>query len=453
MRRSRHNSALQDNWPIRKALTLSDVDITHPFLTLPRQPVETCILVHLTQSECEHLLNREQVPINAQDDDTGDVYIMKLKWRGSYYNLIGKWGRIVRSKGLDVGKVIKIRWFDGCLHFSVPQQDITVPPLQVIPAPAVHDQWPIRKVLTLSDVDTNHPFLPLARRSVEDHILVHWTPQQRELLRSEEQGNLNARDVDTGEIYVMKLRWRGNYYNLIGKWGKIIRSKGLGVGKEIKIRWANGCLHFSVPNEQVIEPATIPIIQQHRQQQQQQQQHQQQQHHHHNQQHQHQQQQHYQKQHDEWPIKKALTLEESIPTVPEARISVRPVWRKDLFGPISKTKPVETINHISDSVPKTFETSNEKPTSEESIPTVPEAPTPKMIPMDPIDPHFLPPNLGISNLDYTSPNPIHDPYYLLTIESLNSTFAKGPNMEDFDYPPKPSVSVPHTVNQGENFQK
>ncbi|KAJ0644927.1 putative transcription factor B3-Domain family [Helianthus annuus] len=283
MRRSRHNNALQvqDDWPIKKVLTLSDVDITHPFLTLPRQPVETYILVHLTQLERDHLLNREQVAINAQDDDTGDVYIMKLKWRGSYYNLIGKWGRIVRSKGLDVGKEIKIRWFNGCLHFSVPQQVLSVPPLQIIPAAVVqHDQWPIRKVLTLSDVDTNHPFLPLARRSVEDHILVHWTPQQRELLRSEEQVNLNARDVDTGEIYVMKLRWRGNYYNLIGKWGKIIRSKGLGVGKEIKIRWANGCLHFSVPYEQQTAiPATIPVIQQQQRQEQQ--------------------------QHDEWPIKKA----------------------------------------------------------------------------------------------------------------------------------------------------
>ncbi|KAI3803892.1 hypothetical protein L1987_32056 [Smallanthus sonchifolius] len=344
MRRSRHNSALQvqDDWPIKKALTLSDVDITHPFLTLPRQPVETYILVHLTQLECDHLMNREQVPINAQDDDTGDAYIMKLKWRGSYYNLIGKWGRIVRSKGLDVGKVIKIRWFNGCLHFSVPDQVISAPPLQVIPAFVSHDQWPIRKVLTLSDVDTNHPFLPLARRSVEDHILVHWTPQQRELLRNEEQVNLNARDVDTGEIYVMKLRWRGNYYNLIGKWGKIIRSKGLGVGKEIKIRWANGCLHFSVPYEQTVVPATIPLIQQqphqeHHQQQQPHQEHHQQQHHHqqhhqqqhheqhhhqqqhhqqhhqhHHQQHQqhHQQQQHrqQQQQHDEWPIKKALTL-------------------------------------------------------------------------------------------------------------------------------------------------
>lgn len=280
MRRSRHNNALQvqDDWPIRKALTLSDVDITHPFLTLPRQPVETYILVHLTQLERDHLLNREQVAINAQDDDTGDLYVMKLKWRGSYYNLIGKWGRIVRSKGLDVGKEIKIRWFNGCLHFSVPQQQVlAIPPLQIIPAPVPHhDQWPIRKVLTLSDVDTNHPFLPLARRSVEDHILVHWTPQQRELLRNEEQVNLNARDVDTGDIYVMKLRWRGNYYNLIGKWGKIIRSKGLGVGKEIKIRWANGCLHFSVPYEQTVVPTTIPVI-----------------HHHHHQ--------------EEWPIKKALT--------------------------------------------------------------------------------------------------------------------------------------------------
>ncbi|XP_071691549.1 uncharacterized protein [Rutidosis leptorrhynchoides] len=277
MRRSRHNNALQvyDEWPIRKTLTLSDVDITHPFLTLPRQPVETYILVHLTQLERDHLLNRDQVAINAQDDDTGDVYVMKLKWRGSYYNLIGKWGRIVRSKGLDVGKEIKMRWFNGCLHFSVPQHVLSVPPLQIIPSPVLHhDPWPIRKVLTLSDVDTNHPFLPLARKLVEDHILVHWTPQQRELLRNEEQVNLNARDVDTSEIYVMKLRWRGNYYNLIGKWGNIVRSKGLGVGKEIKIRWANGCLHFSVPYEHTVVPTTIPVIQ-------------------HN--------------IDEWPIKKVLT--------------------------------------------------------------------------------------------------------------------------------------------------
>lgn len=263
MRRGRHQNVAiqgQDDWPIRKALTLSDVDITHPFLTLPRQPVENYILIHLTQLERDHLQNREQVTINAQDDDTGDVYVMKLKWRGSYYNLIGKWGRIVRSKGLDVGKEIKIRWINGCLHFSVPQQDIiTVPPLQIVAAPMVHqDHWPIRKVLTLSDVDTNHPFLPLARRSVEDHILVYWTQQQRELLRNEEQVNLNARDVDTGDVYVMKLRWRGNYYNLIGKWGKIIRRKGLGVGKEIKIRWANGCLHFSVPYERTVVVAPLP---------------------------------------------------------------------------------------------------------------------------------------------------------------------------------------------------
>ncbi|KAK3028223.1 hypothetical protein RJ639_037557 [Escallonia herrerae] len=257
MRRARYNTAAplgQDEWPIRKALTLSDVDITHPFLTLPRHAVETHIVVHLTQQERDHLRNKEQVPMNARDDDTSETHMMKLKWRGSYYNLIGKWGKIVRSKGLDVGKEIKIRWVNGWLHFSVPEQQIVaVAPLQIVaPPPIMQDQcWPIRKVLTLSDVDTTHPFLPLARRSVEDHILVHWLPQQRELLRNEEQVNVHARDVDTGEMYVMKLRWRGNYYNLIGKWGKIIRRKGLGVGKEIKIRWANGCLNFSVPYERI----------------------------------------------------------------------------------------------------------------------------------------------------------------------------------------------------------
>ncbi|GJT33448.1 hypothetical protein Tco_0923867 [Tanacetum coccineum] len=156
---------------------------------------------------------------------------------------------------------------------------------------------PIKKVLTLSHVDTNHPFLPLTRKQVEDHILVHWTPQQRELLRNDEEVNLNAREVDTDEIYVMKLRWRGNYYNfivvqtsmavmmshrhdewpirkhqiivnardddtgdvflmklkwrgsyynLIGKWGQIIRGKTLEVGQEIRVRWDNGYLVFSV---------------------------------------------------------------------------------------------------------------------------------------------------------------------------------------------------------------
>ncbi|PWA58674.1 B3 DNA binding domain-containing protein [Artemisia annua] len=277
MKRSRYRNVVHahDEWPIRKSLTLSDVDITHPFLTLPRQSVENYILGHLTQLERDHLMNREQVAINVQDDDTGDLYLMKLKWRGSYYNLIGKWGKIVRSKGLDVGKEIKIRWFDECLHFSVPQRQVlSVPPLQVIPT-MHNDHWPIRKVLTLSDVDTNHPFLPLARKSVEDHILAHWTPQQRELLRNEEQVNLNARDVDTNDLYVMKLRWRGNYYNLIGKWGKIIRGKGLGVGKEIKIRWANGCLLFSVPYDHEVVPSTIPTMQ---------------------------------RQQEQWPIRKALTL-------------------------------------------------------------------------------------------------------------------------------------------------
>ena len=115
--------------------------------------------------------------------------------------------------------------------------------------------------------------------------------------------------------------------------------------------------------------------------------------------------------------------------------------------------PFEPINHISNSVPKTFETSNEKPTSEEFIPVVPKAPTPKIIPMDPKDPYFLPPSLGIPNLDYTCLDLIRGPYYSLTIESLDSTFAKIPNIEYLDYLQKPSVFVPHTENQGENFQK
>ncbi|XP_071699052.1 putative B3 domain-containing protein At3g28853 [Rutidosis leptorrhynchoides] len=109
------------------------------------------------------------------------------------------------------------------------------------------DDWPIRKVLTSSDVDINHPFLTLPGKSVDDHILLYWASQAREQLRNEHQINVNARDDDTGDVYLMKLKWRGSYYNLIGKWGQIIRGKMLQVGQEIKVRWDNGCLVFSVP--------------------------------------------------------------------------------------------------------------------------------------------------------------------------------------------------------------
>ncbi|KAK6156991.1 hypothetical protein DH2020_011239 [Rehmannia glutinosa] len=321
MKRTAYYNAVpqvQDQWPIKKALTFSDVDITHPFLTLSRQQVETHIVVYMTPQQQEHLRAEGQVGFNAQDDDTGEMSVMKLKWRGSYYNLIGKWGKVVRSKGLEVGQEIKLRWFNGCLHFSVPQQQIVaVPPIRMVAAPLVQDHWPIRKVLTSSDVDPNHPFLPLPRKSVEENILVHWVPQERERLRKEEQVSINARDYDTeeryvaaasghdnwpikkaltlsdvdtnhpfltlpgkavedhilfywthqareqlrnehqvginardddtGDLLVMKLKWRGSYYNLIGKWGKIIREKRLQVGREIRVRWENGCLIFSVP--------------------------------------------------------------------------------------------------------------------------------------------------------------------------------------------------------------
>ncbi|KAL6501277.1 hypothetical protein OROHE_024924 [Orobanche hederae] len=273
------NSVLElpDLWPIRKALTLSDVDITHPFLTLPRQHVETHIVVYMSPQQQEHLRAEGQVGLNAQDDDTGDMYIMKLKWRGSYYNLIGKWGKIVRDKGLNVGQEIRLRWFNGCLYFSISENHMIGPAPQTLPvstvrmiaAPLVHDHWPIRKVLTSSDVDLAHPFLPLARKSVEEHILSHWAPQERERLRKEEHVSINVRDYDTGDTHGMKLKWRGNYYNLLGKWGNIIRQKGLGVGQEIKLHWENNCLYFLVSDEHYGEAPSA---------------------------------------HDTWPIKKALTL-------------------------------------------------------------------------------------------------------------------------------------------------
>ncbi|CAA0841514.1 Putative B3 domain-containing protein [Striga hermonthica] len=241
---------LHDQWPIKKALTISDIDISHPFLTLSRQQVEAHIMVHMTPQLKDHLRAEGQVSFDTHDDDTNEIFSMKLKWRGSYYNLIGKWGKVVRTKRLEVGQEIKLRWLNSCLHFSVPQQQIvSVPPIRMVAFPLVHDSWPIRKTLTSSDVDPNHPFLPLPRKSVEEHVLAHWTFLERERLRKEEQMSLDARDYDTGEAHEMKLKWRGNYYNLIGKWGNIVRQRGLGVGQEIRLWWANSCLYFSVQDK------------------------------------------------------------------------------------------------------------------------------------------------------------------------------------------------------------
>ncbi|VFQ81771.1 unnamed protein product [Cuscuta campestris] len=271
-----------EQWPIKKALTLSDVDITHPFLTLSRQQVENHIVVHMDPQQQEMLRSQGHVDFNGQDDDTGEVYSMKLKWRGSYYNLIGKWGKVVRTKGLGVGHEVKIRWDNGILHFSVPLRQLAmmVMPVQMVvrPPPVVGNPWPIKKVLTLSDVDINHPFLPLPRQQVKDHILVHWTPQQQEQLKNEEQAIVNARDYDTGEVYQMKIKPKGNSYNLVGKWGAVIRQKGLGVGDEIRICWADDCLCFSVPQEHCSATRSSMV--------------------------------------DNWPIKKALTLSDVDTTHP-----------------------------------------------------------------------------------------------------------------------------------------
>nr|GEW06769.1 hypothetical protein [Tanacetum cinerariifolium] len=162
----------------------------------------------------ELLRNKEEVNLNASDVDTDEIYVMKLRWRGNYYNLIGKWGKIVRRKGLGAGKEIKIRWANGSLNFYVPYEPVVVQTSMPVMMSHHHDEWPIRKVLTLSDA--------------------------REHLRNEHQINVNARDDGTGDVFLMKLKWQGSYYNLIRKWGQIIRRKTLEVGQEIRVRWDNG---------------------------------------------------------------------------------------------------------------------------------------------------------------------------------------------------------------------
>ncbi|XP_035845280.1 NAC domain-containing protein 82-like [Helianthus annuus] len=81
----------------------------------------------------------------------------------------------------------------------------------------------------------------------------------------------------------------------------------------------------------------------------------------------------------------------------------------------------------------------ETPILMESIPEVPMFPILKMIHVYANDPCFLPPSFGILDLDYISLNLIRDPYLFLTIESSDSTSTTDPDLEDLNYPMKPSV--------------
>lgn len=40
---------------------------------------------------------------DCYEDDTGDLFMMKLKCHGSCYNLIGKCGQIIRGEGVASG--------------------------------------------------------------------------------------------------------------------------------------------------------------------------------------------------------------------------------------------------------------------------------------------------------------------------------------------------------------
>ncbi|GKC77914.1 B3 DNA binding domain-containing protein, partial [Tanacetum coccineum] len=191
--------------PIKRVLTLSHVDTNYPFLPLTRKQVKDHIFVHWTPQQRELLGNDEEVILYARDVDTDEIYVMKLRWRGNYYNFIGKWGKIVRRKGHRAGKEIKIPWANGSLNFSVPYEPVVQTSIVVMMSHH-HDKWPIRK-----------------------HQII-----------------VNAQDDDTGDVFLMKLKWRGSYYNLIGKWGQIIRGKTLEVGQEIRVCWDNGYLVFSV---------------------------------------------------------------------------------------------------------------------------------------------------------------------------------------------------------------
>ncbi|KAG5537247.1 hypothetical protein RHGRI_024633 [Rhododendron griersonianum] len=72
--------------------------------------------------EQKKILNADpfRLAIQAVDDDTNERREVLVTNVGSGYNISNKWGEVIRKKKLKAKQVIRVRWADGCLHFTVP---------------------------------------------------------------------------------------------------------------------------------------------------------------------------------------------------------------------------------------------------------------------------------------------------------------------------------------------
>ncbi|KAI8544042.1 hypothetical protein RHMOL_Rhmol08G0264200 [Rhododendron molle] len=110
-------------WPVSKILTSSDTSVSNAKLHFPKRPFEERVVGQMDEEQ-KKILNADpfRLAIQAVDDDTNERREVIITNVGSGYNISNKWGEVIRKKKLKAKQVIRVRWADSCLHFTVPPQ-------------------------------------------------------------------------------------------------------------------------------------------------------------------------------------------------------------------------------------------------------------------------------------------------------------------------------------------
>ena len=110
-------------WPVSKVLTSSDTSISNAKLHFPKHPFQDRVVEQMGADQ-KRTLNADSFRLVVQvvDDDTNEHREMILTNVGCGYNLSSMWGEVIRKKNLKAKQVIRVRWADDCLHFTVPPQ-------------------------------------------------------------------------------------------------------------------------------------------------------------------------------------------------------------------------------------------------------------------------------------------------------------------------------------------
>ncbi|VVB02534.1 unnamed protein product [Arabis nemorensis] len=120
------------------------------------------------------------------------------------------------------------------------------------PRPRVvnREQWPIKRILNLTDISLTACRLRLPRSSLEPYFQNHLPEAILQKLATDKPGiTVNVYDHDTETTHKMCLVLQSNHYVLRGDWRKaFITRRGLREGQEIGMFWnaTDSMLHFTV---------------------------------------------------------------------------------------------------------------------------------------------------------------------------------------------------------------